>query len=748
MDISAHSQSDQQQSAVHFLDYWQVLYARKEIVIAVVLLVTLTGIVITRQMPRVYASSVRIQLERENPHPTADIISPILNPRVDPFFLATQFEIIKSYPVMERVVKELGLDREMGVAYGWRESGSENSVLERTVGLVRGRTDISIVRDTNLVDIRVRMDRPERPDGEALKVAVSIANTIAKVYEVHTKEENKRLIEAGLSALKEEADLLGRQITKAEDQFYAFQIKHGITMVSDFDSGLTAIRNQIQGVTADCNRTQIIATMKKARYERVVELEPDEAAIMIPILIGADNTLSTLIGSKEGIEINMTRLRESGLGTAHPDLVQLTATLAEIDNRIKQRVKDIKMGLKLDFEQAQSEHDLYTAHLAELENKLRELSGGVIIEFKNLQSSLVALKDRKIALERVIDIQRIDARIPTTNVRIIQAAKVPEHPAPISPNFPVNVTLSFVVGLAFGVALAFFVEYLDTTVKSVDDVEKHLASTIVGVVPDKVRILTAANRNAGHSEIYRVLRMNLKSSKKLADGKLLMITSASAGEGKSTISFNLAYVCAEVGEKTLILDADLHRPVQHKILDLSGEVGLSNVIVGEATLDSAIQHTNIPNLDILPSGQMSRFSVIGLVDTDEMRNLIVELKQRYDRIIMDTPPIIGVSDTAPLVRLADGVVQVIHHRKYPRGLCKRARDLIVGMGGNLLGIILNNVEAAHDASSYYYKYQYYYYYYNTEEEESAYKKKPNRRRRRSDTIDDAKTVNADDYKKP
>jgi capsular exopolysaccharide synthesis family protein len=162
--------------------------------------------------------------------------------------------------------------------------------------------------------------------------------------------------------------------------------------------------------------------------------------------------------------------------------------------------------------------------------------------------------------------------------------------------------------------------------------------------------------------------MNLKSSKKLGDGKVITFTSASAGEGKSMTSFNLAYVCAEVGEKVLLIDADLHRPRQHKIVGVENVPGLSKVIVGEATFDQAIQKTMLPNLDFLPSGRISNSSVYGLMDTDEMRNLLEEARRRYDRVIMDAPPMIGVSDTAQLTRLADGVALVIQHRKYPRAL--------------------------------------------------------------------------------
>jgi capsular exopolysaccharide family len=725
MDNTPQKQPETQFSSVHFLDYWRVLYARKEIVIAVLLLVLITGIVITRRMPRVYSSAAVIKVQRE--YPGVDVFQQTYGMRFDPIFLVSQFEIMRSYPVMERVVEALNLDVEMGLDYGWRDNSDAHEIRERAVGLLQRNTDLTIKRDTDLIEIRVKFDRPLQPQGEAMRRAAKVANTLANVFEDYTKAENKRRVESGLATLKDEIDDMGRRVANAESQLGSFRVKHGITLLSDLDSGMAAIRTQISQISAENNRAKIIAGVKKARYERVVELSTEEASVAIPILVG-DSALSALLTSKEGIEIRVATLRDAGLGAKHPEVVQVATTLAEVNAKVAQRVTDIKTGLKLDFEQAQLEHEMYAANLATLEAQERELSSGVSVEYVNLSRELAMMKDRRMSLENVLSQQTVSMKMPTTLVTIIENARVPAKPLPISPNFTLNITLSVVAGLVFGIALAFFVEYLDTTIKSVDDIDRYISAPIVGVIPNKMRTLNRDSRSAGNSEIYRVLRMNLKSSQKLGEGKLIAFTSASAGEGKSTTVFNFAYVCAEVGEKTLILDADLHRPVQHKIVNVSSDVGLSNVVVGEATLDQAIIKTDIPNLDVLPAGQMSRFSIVGLVDTDEMRALIAELKNRYDRIVMDTPPIIGVSDTAPLVRLAEGVVQVIHHRKYPRGLCKRAHDVITNMGGNLLGIVLNNVEAAHDSSSYYYKHQYYYYYYYSGESSSSSERGSRRRR--------------------
>ncbi len=699
-----------QADAVHFLDYWQILYARKEIVIAVSLLMILTGIVITRQMPRVYASTALIQVQREQPN------IPLFSQsfyRYDPIFLRTQFEIIKSSPVIEQVVREMRLDDEMGMAYGWKNTQTAKTNFERTVKLVQNKTALNIRRDTDLIEITVKFDKPDKPDGEAAKYAANVANTVAKVFLKWTQDESRETTQTGLEALNEQIKELDRTIAQAEEELAALRSKHNITMLSDIDTGTASIRAQIAQLTAEKNTAQMAASLKKSKYERIVELSPSEAAASLSILIG-DNSLMPMLSDKQKLEMQIAAQEQAGLGPQHPDVVQAKALLEQLSGKVYERVADIKLGLKIDYEQSQSEYEMISARLAEETAKERELSSGVSLAFEKMLKDLAMLRDRRATLEDRKSRGDIDLQMPTTSVKIIEPAKIPEIPLPISPNFALNVTLSVVAGIFFGIVLAFFVEYLDTTIKSVEDVEKYLASNVVGIIPQKIRPLNDPSARPKHSEVYRVLRMNLKSSKKLGDGKVVMFTSASAGEGKSMTSFNLAYVCAEVGEKVLLIDADLHRPRQHKILATENVPGLSNVVVGEATFDQAIQKTTHENLDFLPSGKIANSNVYGLMDTDEMRAVLDEARRRYDRVVMDAPPMIGVSDTAQLTRLADGVALVIQHRKYPRALCKRAKDMITSMGGNLVGIILNNINASHDYSSYYYEHQYYYYYYSNE----------------------------------
>ena len=692
--------------SVHFLDYWQILYSRKEIVIAVSILLILVGIVVTRRMPKVYAAQAVIEVQRETP--SINLYNR-MQVRYDPIFLRTQFEIIKSDPVIEQVVREGNLDQELGMEYGWRATSSAQDTFERTVALVKRKTNLSIFRDTDLIAIQVRLERPEKPEGEAAKVAARIANTIAQVFRTYTREKTKGQIEEGLVKLGEEVKDLERQISAKEDEFRTIRDRHGVTLLGQGDAGADSVRRRIAEFSSKAENAKMNAATKRSRYERIVELSPAEAATSIFYLTG-DNTISPLLADQTQGELRMAQLESMGFGEQHPDVVQTRTMLEGIAAKIRSRVDEVKNGLRLDWEQAEEEARMYDEQVKTLSDIERKTSSGVSIELEKLSKDIETLKARRSQIENRMDDERIGLDLPKTSVEIIQAAKVPEIPLPISPNFALNVTLSVVAGLFFGVVLAFFVEYLDTTVKTAEDVERFLQSTVIGIVPQKLRSLNSPNARLTHYEVYRVLRMNLKNNKALGSGKAILITSASAGEGKSLNAFNLAWIYAECGERTLLVDADLYHPRQHRTLGVSVQPGLSNIVVGEASLDSAIVKTSQPNLDFLPAGRIASASVFGLMDTEEMAQLFASVKDRYDRIIVDAPPMIGVSDTAQLVRLCDGVVLVIHHRKYPRALCRRAKERVVAMGGNFLGVLLNNVNAAHGSSSYYYEHQYYYYY--------------------------------------
>jgi capsular exopolysaccharide synthesis family protein len=291
-------------------------------------------------------------------------------------------------------------------------------------------------------------------------------------------------------------------------------------------------------------------------------------------------------------------------------------------------------------------------------------------------------------------------------VEIFEPARPPRNY--FSPNYILNIVLSIFVGGVFGVGLAFFIEYLDTSVKTVDDVERYLNAPVVGVIPQKIKPLNQEGPESPHAESYRVLRTNLQFAN---DGKLggaYAVCSGGVGEGKSTTLFNLAYVCAMMGDRVLVVDSDMRRPVQHTILGVPNRDGLVNVLMRDVPIEDAIQTTEHENLHFLPSGRLPRHSV-GMLDTQRVRDLIKNLKARYDIVLFDSPPIMGVSDSSIIASEVDGVLLVVQYRKYPRQMSARAKRLVENVGGKVLGVVLNNINILRD--DYYYYYSSYYSHY-------------------------------------
>ena len=288
---------------------------------------------------------------------------------------------------------------------------------------------------------------------------------------------------------------------------------------------------------------------------------------------------------------------------------------------------------------------------------------------------------------------------------------------PVRPNKAVNIVLGIIVGLVVGFGLAFFIEYLDTSVKTIDDVERTLQSPVLGVIPQNVGYLLDEGAESPHAEAYRVLRTNLLFSRK--DDKLntIAVVSAGAGEGKSTTVCNLATVFAQGGQRVLMVDSDLRRPTLHRLMQVANTLGLTNYLLKQNTLEEVIQTTKLPTLDFMASGKLPSSS-LGVLSSAQMRDLITELKRRYDYVFFDSPPIMGVSDASILASEVDMTLQVIQYRRYPQPMNIRAKQLIEKVGGNLIGIVLNNINMAQDESYYYYS-GYYHDYYGKNEEESA-----------------------------
>jgi len=308
------------------------------------------------------------------------------------------------------------------------------------------------------------------------------------------------------------------------------------------------------------------------------------------------------------------------------------------------------------------------------------------------------------------------------NIRIVEPAELPGEPAGSD---KLTLALGGFMGLFMGIGFAFFLKYLENTIRTPEDVEEHLELSVIGVIPQVAEahkskqpllILKDNPKNAA-AEAYRSLRTNLlfsglKSSS--ADSgadppghpKTIVITSAGPGEGKSFTAANLGMAMAQAGHKVLLMDADLRRPMVHKIFGVSRATGLCTGLVGEATLEEAVVETDVPNLSILPTGKVPA-NPTEILGSEQMVGLLQTVKEQYDIVLLDSAPVLGMADTVVLASEADAVIIVIKTGAATRKALKLALAQLERVDAQICGVVLNDVDIRRDR---YYDYYYYYYY--------------------------------------
>jgi len=401
------------------------------------------------------------------------------------------------------------------------------------------------------------------------------------------------------------------------------------------------------------------------------------------------------------------------MGANHPDVLRLQGAVDELRLQRASALEGLKAGLRADYEVARQKFEALEEELNLLKASDIASESADYLPFDRAERNVSVQRDILTALRARITQTGIEVEVPRTAVEIVEEAEEAERPS--SPLVVLNIFLSVILGLLAGTGLAFFVEYLDVSIKTVDEVEKNLGLPVLAVIPQQSRPLTEAGQSSGQGEAYRALRTSLALLAREGKQKILTVISGGVGEGKSTTLFNLAYVCAEQGSKVLIIDSDLRRPVQHKMVGLANRTGMVNVLTGELKIEDVIQETGVPNLSMMTSGRLRRGS-LGIMNNLRLRTMLDSLKEKYDLVLLDSPPILGVTDAAILASEADGVLLVVQYRKYPKIISLRAKRMIENAGGRLMGAVLNNINIMRDDYYYYYHYTTKKYYGSTKHE--------------------------------
>lgn len=688
-----------QDAKLHFLDYWRIIRIRKTVILAVFLLVVLTTTAVTFILPETYMSMARIEVGKDTPD-IGSILQPQSQTIYDPYFIQTEFEKIKSTKVLHPVIEQLNLQNVWAKRWGYTESLKMGEAYKALVGQI----DLRQSRNTSLIEIRAY--------SEVKQEAADIANKIAEVYREYRTKSRHDLSQGGINALEEEYQKHSREVKGLQTEVDKIRSELKISDVGDSFFQTTTEPETVRNIERD----RVAAYQQYMHFNGMLEqlrsiTNRSELRKAIPTAM-PDPHLERYLDDLAKAEQQYASIAND-FSDEHYEVKRLMEVQATINRQIEDRIDGILLGLEARVKTAKTLADGLKAEFERAKDEDTEKRTAYAPYFlakRNLENQ-----------QRILDTvfmrllaEKVDQSIPKgSSVVIVDEASV-ENKA-VRPNIPLNITLGVIVGLIMGFGLAFFIEYLDTSVKTIDDVERALQAPVLGVIPQNVGSLMLEGPDSPHAEAYRVLRTNLLFSRKGADMRTFTVVSGGAGEGKSTTIFNLATVFAQNGARVLLVDSDLRRPSLHKLLNVSNSIGLTSFLLKQNTIEEVIQTTPIPTLHFLPSGKLPSSS-LGILNSNQMREFIQKARERYDFVFFDSPPIMGVSDASVLASEVDMAILVIQYRKYPQVMTQRAKAMVEKVGGNLLGVVLNNINISQD--SYYYYYSGYYYDYYSKQDES------------------------------
>ena len=693
----------QQETRLHFLDYWRIIRIRKAIIITVFLITAIVATAVTFLLPESYSSTARIRIEPDTISDIRSVGGEAPYAAYDPYFIQTEFEIIQDRVVLGKVIESLNLNEVWGKKY----FGGEMLKTHETMEFLKKRMVLTPVRNTKLIGITVYSE--DKND------AARLANAIAETYHDYRLHLRRQLTLNGIKVLEDQFQSEGEQIKVVQTNVDNLRKELGVND-SDPNSVIpttTLSQEQVRNYNAMRLEGETRYMKLEKELTQLQALSPDKMRDVLPTLT-PDPALAELLTKLHEAEQNFVTLTND-YSPADLHITRIQSLINELNSQVDARVAGIMAGLENQVQSEKAALDALTASVETAKDKdqtdfikgqpywLEKRELGDKIEFHKL-------------LAAKIESEKLDLEIPKTSiVEITGPAEPGEYP--VKPNKTVNIILGVVIGLIMGVGLAFFIEYLDTSVKTIDEVERAFQSPVLGVIPQNVGYLVDEGLESPHAEAYRVLRTNILFSRKDEKLNTVVVVSAGAGEGKSITVVNLATVFAQAGQRILVVDSDLRRPTLHKLLHVSNNIGLTNYLLKQNRLEEVIQTTGVPMLDFMASGKLPSTSM-SILGSAQMKEMVAELKQRYDFIFFDSPPILGVSDASVLASEVDMVIQVIQYRRYPQPMSIRAKQLIEKVGGNLIGILLNNINMSQDESYYYYTGYYHGNYYYTRNEDA------------------------------
>ena len=741
--------------APNLRNYWQVARKHQWKILACFAFAVVISAVITFSMTPIYTARATLVIERKEPQ-VVNIQQDLSESSDgdDISYYESQYGMLKSRSLAAEVIKGKGLDKnpeftrpggdgnflgqlvallwnkplswltslfEPSAPSNFRNSSDLSGVNSRLIDAYNGMLNIEPVKRSRLVNIAISSPSPA--------LAAQIANAHADAYiqqgfklRTQASEEARKFLESKLAELRD-------RVEKSEKSLNDFRRDKGIISLEDKE-------NIVVDRLADLNRRLTEAEAERIGLEAQARLIKSRQYDSLPAVI-ANVLIQSLRGQIVLLEAEHAKLSEQYL-PGYPRLAQVKAQLKESRARLGQQIKNVVEGINSAYQAAAGKERELKAQMDKQKSATFALKDASV-EYSILAREATTNKSLyDSVLERFKQIN-IMAGIPPANVSILDRAEVPRQPS--KPNKRLNLMLGALLGLMGGLGLALLLEHLDNTLRTPEEVERYLRLPNLVVVPDFLSLpKTRKNRqlrisrpeSSLHSklcvpskkpvasglplsmltEAYRKLRTSIFLSRPAQPPKTILFTSGTNGEGKTMTVANTAIMLAQMELQILVIDADLRRPSCHKALRVRGGRGLTDFLAGQEELNNVIKPTTISNLFVLNCGSTPP-NPTELVGSKRMSETLAALKDRYDFILIDSPPVIPVSDAVILSTMVDGVVLVVRGDETKKHIVKAAVSQLGNGHGKILGVVLNRVDIRRAEYRDYYKYYNPDYYYSS-----------------------------------
>jgi polysaccharide biosynthesis transport protein len=739
-------------------DYLFVVLKRKWLILSLVLVVTSLATILAYRAPSIYQgeSTIRIEQKTKNILATQGIV---ITGQSDPNFWGTQLKLLQNPALARQVVLTLDLQHNPTFFGGQAQNGvfaalrrmfsepkkrkespavssgldvvSENDVsmgnltpeqlseLEPYEDGIIGGEVIEPVLNTNLVKIGFIHSDPELAQRIANALAdVFLANNFARPSEGTTKAE---------VLLAQKIAELQMKVKHDQQAQFNYAKDHNLALTTDPAGNLEATRVatiSAQLLQAESDRKALQAQLEAARKEADPFSIPD---------VNTSARVEKLRDRISALKEQRDALME--VYTAEwPAVKKIDAQLKGLDAELKKAPAEILTAMQRRYEAAVSREKLLGRSYEQQKGTTTQQMRDTI----DLMAITQELETDKQYLNTLLQRQRelqVSSSDRSNEVTIATYSRLPKEP--VGPPRIRNIVIAFFLSLAAGISLAFLLDFLDDTVKSVDDIDRYIHLPALALIPaSRDRRLTAiagaplppapANTTAlamisdarsPMAESYRHLRTSLLLSSAGQPPRTILVTSSQPSEGKTTTAINTAFMLAQTGAEVVIIDCDLRRPRLHAQFEVPNSKGLTNWLSGDTNLDDLLQpYQPQSNLKLLTSGPVPP-NPAELLGSDEMRRLLTILSERFAHIIVDTPPVISFTDASILSTMVDGVVLVVHGGRSSRAVVRRAKQQLLDVGANIFGIVLNNVKL--ETQNYYYSGYYSSYYADDEQAEDT-----------------------------